>query len=414
MPRSNRRTLNALQVAELRGELTARLATVGVQTRPEVALRVLALASDPTSTLKDFARIIRTDAGFSSRLLSIANSALFAQRLPVSTLDRACLLLGLDRLKSMTLGFHLASAASGRSGGEISRTVWGQSLLRACLASEVARHLAPKNVAEAFVIGLLLDCGLALMPRLAGEPFEALWTMGLSPDRLYAQELDTLRFTHVDVVAALAAKWKLPDILSVPLERHHAPPSWPLRHEPVHRLHAVAHVVGTLDLRVRTSAADGAVPVDREVQGAGTLALERTLGMTASEARKLVTKALEEYAATSGMFAEFASNLETEAGTAEALQCRALQALDNLASADLERELTQGQSRFTLGGARVEIERLQNGLVRAYLHDDQGQRLLMHVFHPVRDGIESLLAALGLTAHPGDDSPRLSALLKAG
>ncbi len=414
MPRSHRRSLNASQVAELRGELTARLATVGVQTRPEVALRVLALAGDPTSTLKDFARIIRTDAGFSSRLLSIANSALFAQRLPVSTLDRACLLLGLDRLKAMTLGFHLASAASGQSSGEVSRVVWGQSLLRACLASEVARHLAPKHVAEAFVVGLLCDCGLALMPRLVGEPFQALWKMDLSPDRLYAQELDTLAFTHVDVVAALAVKWKLPEILSTPLERHHAPPSWPLRHEPVQRLHAVAHVVGTLDLRVRARAGEGAVPADVAVQGTGTLSLERTLAMTASEAGKLVEKALEEYAATSGLFAEFAAILDTEAGAAEVLQARALQALDTLASADLERELMQGQSRFTLGGARVEIERLQNGLVRAYLHDDQGQRLLMHVFHPIRDGLDSLLAALGLTAHPGDDSPRLNAMLKAG
>ena len=413
MPLQNRRQLSAAEVVHLRAELASRLASIGVETRPEVALRVLALVGEPSSTIRDFAKVIRTDAGFAARLLHIANSALFAQRKPVSSLDRACLLLGLERLKSMTLGFHLARAAGAARSSAIAREVWGQSLLRACLAAEVARRLAPQDVAEAFVIGLLCDAGLGLMPRLTGKDFDALWDQGSTPDRLYARELETLRFTHVDAIAALASRWKLPEILSLPLERHHVPPSWPLRHEPVHRLHAVAYIAGTIDLKPRVDANGAALPISGPVEGPAGLALERALGISPAQVGAIVRKAMDEYVAARELFAEFADSVSADENLLNSIQARALSTLDAVASAGLERELAHGQSRFVLGGARIEIERLENGLVRAYLHDDQGQRLVCHVFQPSVDGVNSLYDALGLSPRPDDDTQRLDAILRA-
>ncbi len=105
-----RNTLTAAEVMKMLEHLEERLARIGLETQPDVALKILNLTTDPKSQLSDYARVIKTDPGLSGRLLKLSNSALFAQRNPVTSIDRACLLIGVSRLKSMSLGFHLGAA----------------------------------------------------------------------------------------------------------------------------------------------------------------------------------------------------------------------------------------------------------------------------------------------------------------
>src|SRR5689334_2751536 len=103
-PRSE---LSGAEVDDLLGALEGRLHTVGIESQPEVAARIVELVSDPDAGLRQYADVVRADAALSGRLLRLANSAFFAQREPVTSLDRACVLLGLDRLKAVSLGFQL-------------------------------------------------------------------------------------------------------------------------------------------------------------------------------------------------------------------------------------------------------------------------------------------------------------------
>src|SRR5205823_4861273 len=79
--------------------------------------------------------IIRADAALAGRVLRLANCAFFAQRQPITNLDRSCVLLGVDRLKSVALGFYLSRAAAGDPRQSLSRRIWGQSVYRACLSA---------------------------------------------------------------------------------------------------------------------------------------------------------------------------------------------------------------------------------------------------------------------------------------
>jgi hypothetical protein len=74
----------------------------------------------------DYAKLIRNDQAVSGRVLRLANSAFFAQRRPVTTIDRACVVLGTDRLKAVALGFHLSRACQTGGDKEYSRKIWGE------------------------------------------------------------------------------------------------------------------------------------------------------------------------------------------------------------------------------------------------------------------------------------------------
>src|SRR5262245_65395254 len=97
--------LSAREVEELYARLQKRLGDTSVPTLPQVAVRILELIANPNSTIQKFTEVIKTDQALTGRLLRLSNSAQFAQRQPVTRLERAMVLLGMDRLKAMSLGF---------------------------------------------------------------------------------------------------------------------------------------------------------------------------------------------------------------------------------------------------------------------------------------------------------------------
>jgi len=116
----------------------------------------------------DFAEVLKTDQALAARLLRMANSAQFGQRQEVTTIDRAAVLIGLDRLKATALGFHLSMTVSASGAAHRRTYVWTQSLYRACLAFRLAERLDRTVAGEAFIAGLLLDVGVPILPELAG------------------------------------------------------------------------------------------------------------------------------------------------------------------------------------------------------------------------------------------------------
>ena len=75
---------------------------------PQVAARLLELAADPNAQIRDYVDAIKTDWALTGRVLRLANSAFYAQRQPVTRLDRALIVLGVERAKAICLGFYLS------------------------------------------------------------------------------------------------------------------------------------------------------------------------------------------------------------------------------------------------------------------------------------------------------------------
>ena len=164
-PRSE---LTAREVDELITSLTTRLGDTTVPSLPQVAIKIIDLVGNPDSTIKQFGEVISGDQALTGRLLRMANSAAFAQRKSVSSVERAMVLLGLERLKALALGFHLSKAAAADDSAIGFRSMWTQSLFRGCVAMKITEKIKKENSCEAGVFGFMCYAGVPSMPGLGG------------------------------------------------------------------------------------------------------------------------------------------------------------------------------------------------------------------------------------------------------
>jgi HD-like signal output (HDOD) protein len=233
-----------------RDELCLVFERAKVPTNPAIAVEILRLAGDPASSAEQFADVIQTDAALVARLLKMVNNALYAQREPVTTIQRAVTILGLRRIRMFALGFQLVTHLDrlGACSFDL-RRFWQQSVLRACLAREIAAKITPAHAEEAFVVGLLQDCGILLLVQILGEEYAALYaSANLSPTAFYVEEQKQFAHDHVEAISTIASEWNLPEVIAEPLRQHHRRMPLGPDASDVECLSGIAYLVGSLPL----------------------------------------------------------------------------------------------------------------------------------------------------------------------
>ncbi|MBC8284497.1 MAG: HDOD domain-containing protein [Nitrospinae bacterium] len=78
--------------------------TSEVASPPTVYHKLNDAIQNPESTFQNFAEIIRSDAGLSSRLLKIVNSSFYGLSGPVDSITHALNILGVSQLGDLALG----------------------------------------------------------------------------------------------------------------------------------------------------------------------------------------------------------------------------------------------------------------------------------------------------------------------
>ena len=236
------------QSSSLRGELREVFERAKLPSNPAVAAQLLDLVSNPKSTAKQFAELIQSDAALAARLLKQANSAHFGQRTPVTTIQRAITVMGLRKIRMVAVGFQLVAHLDRLAGCPFDlKTFWQHSVLRACLAREIAERFIPRYAEEAFLGGLLQDCGILLLVQIYGAKYAELNAKGnLSPTAFYATEREDFQHNHVDAISVMASEWNLPDSIATPLSDHHEPVQLEETSSDIERLCAVSYFVGSI------------------------------------------------------------------------------------------------------------------------------------------------------------------------
>lgn len=394
--------LTACEVGELLDWLALKVEGQMLRTQPEVGARVLELANDPDAGLNDFAMVVRTDQALSGRLLKMVNSAYYAQRQPVTAIERACVLLGLDRLKAIVLGFVLSRSAADPT-CKLSRRIWGESIFRASLAAQLTPAGACGRAGEGFIVGLMLDAGVPLMAQLLGGSYLRLYEECNTPAGLFERECAELPYTHVDVIKALMRYWGLPEVLARPIEWHHTQPGESDRPEPIYKLQRVAFYVGSLTLRDGGAVPAGSVP--------NRATAERVLGVTPERLRELVGKAMLEYSAILDLFGDVADSIENMDQLAERAHIELVETVDGFVRRCVQSEQASVPESLMVGDNRVEIEHTHDGACVAFLYDSDGMRLVSYRFMPSAEDAPSLLAALGLDEIDDASASHLEQLL---
>lgn len=404
-----RNQLSASDLETLYCALEQKLDRIGIETQPEVACRILDLSGKVDAQITDYAKIIRADVGLSGRLLRLANSAFFAQRAAVTSLDRACVLMGIERLRAFSLGFYLSRAAAGDAMHEASRRIWGESVFRACLSLTLARKLIPEYTMEAFAIGLMMDAGLPLMVKMGGQPFMKLDSEGGAPPKRHYREYMNLPFTHVDLIVSLARKWKLPPLLAKPLAWHHTPPGETTRTEPEHVLHRIAYYAGAVELDTKTRLPKEAAPMQ-------ALAA-KVVGFGEKDLTSAISTASAEYKASMTVFSGVATSISDLDDLPSVVHAQLSRIIDDTISraapVSPEKTTDAGPQVFRLGGCDVEVVRDEPGLVTCFLLDSGKQRISSHRFAPSGQVVNQVRSAFCLDPVADDETDALAGHIKA-
>lgn len=197
--------------------------TPNLPSMPAIAMQVLDLTQRADVDIAEIARIISKDPALSGKILKTVNSSFYGRSQNVSTISHALVILGLQSVKTLVLGFSLVSNLSKtRSKGFNHVNYWKRSIFAATAARNVASKMNIVQQEEAFLAALLADIGMLVLDLVVGEQYGELYSKAASHGDLARLEMETLGMTHADVGGLLAEQWKLPPLLTVPISKHHS------------------------------------------------------------------------------------------------------------------------------------------------------------------------------------------------
>ena len=393
-----RANLSGLEVEALTDLLMRKLDAMIIETQPEVAAKLLDMVTDPEAGLNEFAVVIRNDTALTGRLLRMANSAYFAQREPVTTIERACVLLGINRIRALALGFYLSRAIDAGGEQRFGRVMWGKNLLRACYCAKLAEEIRPNLYAEAFLIGLLMDAGIPLVRTMLGaDVYDPTCPASEPPSRAFKAENYHFTYTHVDMARALVRRWRIPEVLAKPILWHHSPPQSLTSEEPIHLLHRISYYVGSMHIEHEPPVAM-AVPLP-------TLGQKLTK-IPGKQLGKIFETACKEYATVREFFGHVADGITD----IESLGHRVHGALNKIVEETMEADLKQSSSMtpatFTFHAGVIEVGRdmARDDFAVAYIVDSNGTRQARHEFPVGSVTADDVLEELSLERDDIDES----------
>ncbi|MGE0482272.1 MAG: HDOD domain-containing protein [Phycisphaerae bacterium] len=219
-----------------------------IPSMPQIVTRLLEVTSDANYKQDEVVELLATDAGVTTDILRLANSALFGLTRQVSSLRQALTILGIRRTRTLVMGRCMIERAN--AGPPHALDVgfyWRRSLATGVLAARFADDVLSERREEAFIAGLLCDIGVMVLSRALGTKYAPLakaYSSAQTRD-LLAQELKLLGVGHPEVSALVLERWMLPEEMVAAIRHHHNSPFDAL---PARVGHLAAIICGASDI----------------------------------------------------------------------------------------------------------------------------------------------------------------------
>ncbi len=191
---------------------------------PAVAFQILEMTSKPEVDIAEIARAISKDPALSTRILRTVNSSFYGRGQNIATISHALVILGLHSVKTLVLGFSLATNLSkDKTKGFNHVGYWRRSIYAASAARTLATRLKVVQQEEAFLAALLQDIGMLVFNQVVAEQYGPICEKAKTHTELITAEKEALDATHAEAGAVLVQLWKFPPILAEPISASHEP-----------------------------------------------------------------------------------------------------------------------------------------------------------------------------------------------
>ena len=206
----------------------------------EVAHDLIRTMNNESVSVREVRDIIAKDPALTAQLLRIANSAHFGLPRGVSSLDEAITMVGMARVRSLSLTACIAGSFPSFPGLD-KRSFWQYSMACAGYAQWMAVRLDIDGQV-AWLTGMMLRLGELLIAQAEPKVLAAIEQRPCAPGERWMREKQLVGFSEGQITAEMARRWNFPMLIVQALQRT----SDPLLEQAYSRLGAIVHLSGLL------------------------------------------------------------------------------------------------------------------------------------------------------------------------
>jgi len=182
---------------------------------PDVASKIMSITENNFDiSYKNLEEIIMIDPMLTSKILKVANSALYARQSEIVNLQMAIGLLGFNNIKSLVLLITASQFSKELKTSGYLNKFWRHSIATAFIAKHIMHRRKERTNEEiAFVAGLLHDIGQVALFQSNPEDYENLLDSVLQENgEMEVFERGRYQTDHREVGSSLLSHWSFPEI----------------------------------------------------------------------------------------------------------------------------------------------------------------------------------------------------------
>ncbi len=232
---------------------------------PQSLSQILSMINKDGFSMEDLAGIIMKDAGLTSKVLKMANSAFYRHQARISTIHQAVMMLGMTQVKCLALSTSVFQIEPFESKYKIDIKAMFSHFISVALGCRMLAELVEfRDPEEAFVAGLLHDIGLVFFLHHFPDDYSAVIARCKDYPGFVEAEREILGIDHAEVGRMLAEKWNFPPGLCNAIGEHHRMPTSIDTIE-------VAHIVQLAQLISKPAIDDRAPNIEYRLEAIGRL-----------------------------------------------------------------------------------------------------------------------------------------------
>ena len=185
--------------------------TEDLPSMPNITLKAISLLENENVSGEKLNNILSKDTALVTRILKIANSAIFARPREILTINQASMLIGYKTLKGIIYAASVRKMYEDMT--DVQEKVWEHSIATAIFATNIATFLKKSYLDEVFLFGMLHSLGLLALLNLKTTSKEYRKVLNIIKEKSSSYleaEQEVFGFTHSLVGALLAKKWNFP------------------------------------------------------------------------------------------------------------------------------------------------------------------------------------------------------------
>ncbi len=196
---------------------------------PGNVLRITEMLGDLNISQNKIADAISLDPILATRILRLANSAIFSPEHSVTNLPTAIAAIGNNAIREILMISGLGDSFGRRIlSSPTGKEIWMHLLATAMLASDMCRLARMRGSDEAFSCGLLHDMGKLILLRADSPLYSSVLERATEEGDLSAIEREVFGFDHAQLGADACIAWNLPEPLCNMIRYHHRPTDAPM------------------------------------------------------------------------------------------------------------------------------------------------------------------------------------------